>query len=436
MIIVDTALAKRAEEKRPIKVAMIGAGFQARGILLQVAQSVPGVQIVGIAARNVDQGLFAYAQAGLEAITAESENEINDAIRDGKFVVTPNAVALAQADDIECVLEVTGSTDYAARIILATIEAGKHTLHMNAEVDGTVGPILKVKADKAGVIYSFSDGDQPGVEANLLRVVKAMGVKPVLAGNIKGLHDPYRNPTTQAGFAEKYKQRPAMVASFADGTKVSFEQALVANAFDMRVAKRGMIGPDFSGGDPYAPKVPLEECLDVYKPYLGPDKPALVEYVVGASPPAGVFVLGWQEDPIQQHYYNYYKLGNGPLYVFYDPYHLCHMQVPISIGRVVLFNDAVISPDGAPKVGVVAIAKKDLSPGETIIDMGGYEVYGETENQTTINEENLLPIGIAMDCKLKRAVAKDQAITFDDVELPKGRVIDALYQEQIAYFSN
>src|SRR3546814_3203346 len=108
---------------------------------------------------------------------------------------------------------------------------------MNAELDGTLGPILKMKADRAGVIYSFSDGDQPGVQMNLYRFVAGLGVTPRLCGNIKGLHDPYRNPTTQRGFAEKWGQKSAMVASFADGTKISFEQSVVANGTGFRVAK-------------------------------------------------------------------------------------------------------------------------------------------------------------------------------------------------------
>jgi len=86
------------------------------------------------------------------------------------------------------------------------------------------------------------EGDEPGVQMNLYRFVSGLGVKPVLCGNIKGLHDPYRNPTTQAAFAARWGQKAAMVASFADGTKISFEQAIVANGTGMKVAKRGMIG--------------------------------------------------------------------------------------------------------------------------------------------------------------------------------------------------
>ena len=138
---------------------------------------------------------------------------------------------------------------------------------------------------------SGADGDQPGVQQNLLRFVRGIGVKPVLAGNIKGLHDPYRNPQTQQAFAAKWGQNAAMVASFADGTKISFEQAIVANGNGFRVARRGMLGPDFSGGDPTAPLTPIEECLPRFEEVLDQGGPGLVDYVVGARPGPGVFVI-------------------------------------------------------------------------------------------------------------------------------------------------
>jgi predicted homoserine dehydrogenase-like protein len=114
---------------------------------------------------------------------------------------------------------------------------------MNAELDATIGPLLKVYADRAGVVITNADGDQPGVVMNLLRFVKTIGYKPVLAGNIKGLQDHYRTPETQKAFAEQNKQKPKMVTSFADGTKISMEMAVVANATGFGVGTRGMYGP-------------------------------------------------------------------------------------------------------------------------------------------------------------------------------------------------
>jgi predicted homoserine dehydrogenase-like protein len=312
--------------------------------------------------------------------------------------------------------------------VLAAIEHRKHVVLMNAELDGTVGPILKEKADRAGIVYTNVDGDQPGVTMNLFRFVRGIGVRPVLCGNIKGLHDPYRTPTTQAEFARRWGQNPFMVTSFADGTKISFEQAIVANATGMRVARRGMYGHTVEAGTPIDVAARLFDAQELV------EGPGIVDYVVGASPGPGVFVLGTIDDPRQRHYLALYKLGDGPLYSFYTPYHLCHFEVPTTIARAALLGDAAIAPVGAPMVDVVTIAKRDLAEGETLDELGGYAVYGVAENADTAAAERLLPIGVAPGCRMARAIGRDRPLTYDDVILPEGRLVDALRREQAELF--
>jgi predicted homoserine dehydrogenase-like protein len=147
-----------------------------------------------------------------------------------------------------------------------------------------------------------------------------------------------------------------------------------------------------------------------------------------------VFVLGTHDHPQQKHYLSLYKLGNGPLYCFYTPYHLCHFEVPNTVARAVLFQDAALSPLGAPCVEVLATAKIDLKAGESIDGLGGYMTYGLAENADTARSQNLLPIGLAEGCTLKRDVPKDALLTFDDVELPQNRLCDQLWREQMARF--
>jgi predicted homoserine dehydrogenase-like protein len=300
---------------------------------------------------------------------------------------------------------------------------------MNAEVDGTLGPILKTYADRAGVVLTNADGDQPGVQMNLYRFVRGLGVKPVLAGNIKGLHDPYRTPTTQAEFAARWGQSPHMVTSFADGTKISFEQAIVANATGMRVSRRGMHGPEVEVG------TPIEEAASQFDVDELTAGPGIVDYVVGAAPSPGVFVLGTHDNPLQQHYLNLYKLGEGPLYCFYTPYHLCHFEVPNTVARAVLLGDATIAPIGPPQVDVIAAAKTDLAAGDALDGLGGYLTYGLAENSDLVAEEGLLPIGLAEGCRLTRNISRDQVLTYDDVEVPKGRLSDRLRAEQRKAFA-
>jgi predicted homoserine dehydrogenase-like protein len=429
MIIVDRALAERAAAGKPIRLGMIGAGFMGRGVALQIATAVPGIRLVAIANRTLENARRTYAEAGNgEPYVIESPSALSAAIAADQPAITEDWRLLTESPDIEVILEVTGSIHYAAEAVLSAIEHGKHVVLMNAELDGTVGPLLKTKADAAGVIYTNVDGDQPGVQMNLYRFVRGLGVRPVLCGNIKGLHDPYRNPTTQAEFARKWKQQPHMVTSFADGTKISFEQAIVANATGFGVAKRGMYGPTVPAG------TPIRDAMSAFPHEEFIDGPGIVDYVVQAEPGPGVFVLGTIEHPTQKHYLDLYKLGSGPLYCFYTPYHLCHFEVPMTIGRAALLNDAAIAPAGAPKVEVVAAAKIDLKAGAVLDDLGHYMSYGLCENADVVRRDGLLPIGIAPGCRLRHDIAKDTVLTYADVEVPQGRLIDTLRREQDTMF--
>jgi len=430
MIIIDKALKKRWEENNPVRVAIIGAGFMGRAIALQILSSVPGMELVAISNRNPDGAKSAYTEAGIEEVeVVETVSQLEYAIARGRHAVTEDAMLVCEAEGIDAVIEVTGAVEFGAQVVLKAIENAKHVVMMNAELDGTVGPILKVYADKVGLVLTNSDGDQPGVIMNLYRFVKGIGVNPVLCGNIKGLHDPYRNPTTQEAFARKWGQKPHMVTSFADGTKISFEQAIVANATGMRVAKRGMYGHTVTNG------TSIQEAANLYPLEALLEGPGIVDYVVGAEPSPGVFLLGTHEHPTQQHYLHLYKLGIGPLYCFYTPYHLCHFEVPSTVARAVLFGDAAIAPLGAPCVDVVATAKIDLRVGQVLDGMGHYMTYGQCENSDIAHAEQFLPIGIGEGCRLKRDVPKDKVLTYEDVELPENRLCDRLRNEQTEYFT-
>jgi len=428
VILIDGALRARQREGRPVRVAMVGAGFMGRGVASQIVRHTPGMELVAISNRRLGRGQRAYAEAGVSDVRiVDDAGQLERAIAEGVPAVTEDAAALCAADGVDVICDVTGAVEFGARVTLDAFAAGKHVVTMNAELDGTVGPLLKVLADEAGVVFSGVDGDQPGVEMNLVRLVRGMGLTPLVAGNIKGLQDPYRNPTTQEGFARQWGQDPAMVTSFADGTKVSFEQAIVANATGMTVARRGMGGADHPG---HVDELTSAYDVDELRAVSG-----IVDYVVGAKPSPGVFVLATTDDPAQRHYLNLYKLGQGPLYSFYTPYHLCHFEVPASLARAALFGDAVIAAAGPPRVEVVATAKTGLVAGRVLDGLGGYDTYGVAETATATAVQRLLPMGVAEGCRLTRDVARDDVLTYDDVELPIGRLVDQLRVQQAARFA-
>jgi len=430
VIILDKALQERHDAGRPIRVGLIGSGFMGRGITLQIAKSVPGMEVAAIYSRSLDDAGRAYAQAAIaDPVAVDSPGALDRVVERGGHAISDDPETLCDAACIDAIVEVTGTVEFAAGVVERAIARGKHIVLMNAELDGTIGPILKHKADRAGLILTNVDGDQPGVIMNLYRFVRGIGVRPVLCGNIKGLQDKYRNPTTQAGFARRWGQSPEMVTSFADGTKISFEQAIVANATGMRVARRGMHGPTVEPG------VPIRAAAERFSPDELLQGEGIVDYVVGAEPAPGVFVLGTHDDPIQRHYLELYKLGKGPLYCFYTPYHLCHFEVPWTVARAVLFKDAAIAALAGPRVDVVATAKIDLAAGQVLDGMGGYMTYGQAENSDVAAGEGLLPMGLAEGCTLTRAIAKDQVLSYRDVAAPADRLSDRLRAEQNRQFA-
>jgi predicted homoserine dehydrogenase-like protein len=426
MIIVDKALEKRQQEGNPIRVAMVGAGYMGRGIALQILTAIVGMRLVAISNRTLSEAERAYREAGADSVkTVETGAQLEEAISQGRYAITDDAMLLCQAEGIDAVIEATGEVEFGAHVVLKAIENGKHVILMNAELDATVGPILKVYADRAGVVITNADGDQPGVVMNLFRFVKTIGYSPVLAGNIKGLQDHYRTPKTQAAFAAKHNQKPRLITSFADGTKISMEMAVVANATGFRVGQRGMYGPRCTHVTEALNLFPMDQLLNG----------GLVDFVLGAEPGPGVFVLGHNEHPIKQQYMKYFKMGEGPLYVFYTPYHLPHLEVPITVARAVLFQDAAVAPIAGPICDVITVAKRDLKAGEVLDGIGGFTCYGMIENSDVCQAENLLPMGLSEGCCLKKDVPKDQVITYADVELPEGRLCDKLRAEQTAYFA-
>lgn len=428
MIIVDTALKRRAAEGRPIVVALVGAGAMARGVANQIVNAVPGMRLAAIVNRTRERAERAWREAGIaEFAVVDSQAAFDRNVQKGHPVVTDDYRLACAAPGIDVLIEATGAVEFGARFMLEAFSGGKHVVTMNAELDGTVGAVLRHRAERAGVIYSLADGDQPGVELNLWRYVRAIGLTPLVCGNIKGLQDPYRTPTTQKAFAEKWGQDPYMVTSFADGTKISFEQTCVANATGMTVEQRGMRGGDFGG---HVDELCHNGRYDIDRlRALG----GVVDYTVGSKPSPGVFVLATHDDPKQKHMLDLYKLGRGPLYSFYTPYHLCHFEVPLSAARAVLFQDVVLAAE-RPMVDVITLAKRDLKAGEQLDALGGYMTYGQCEAHPIVRAQNLLPHGLAAGCTLKRDISKDEVITHDDVTVPAGRLCDRLRAEMESLF--
>ena len=426
MIVVDAALAARARANDPVRVGVVGAGFAGRGVVLQISTATPGMEVVVVSNRTVEHAERAYRDAGITDFDrATDAAAVDEAVSAGRRCVTDNPAAVFESSAVDVVVETTGEVEFGSRVALGAIEHGKHIVLVNAELDATLGPILKVYADRAGVVLTDTDGDQPAVLMNLAREAAMLGFRPLLAGNIKSLLDHYRTPLTQKAFADAVFQRPKMITSFADGTKIAAEMATVGNGLGFGVGVRGMAGPSCSRVEEAAGLFDVESLLE---------RPN-VDYILGAEPSFGVFVLAHSDEPMVQRYMKVYKMGDGPVYTFYRPYHLSPLETPLTIARAALFADPALAPAGAPTCEVIALAKRDLQAGEQLDGIGGFTCYGVIENASTARGDDLLPIGLSDGCVLTQDVAKDDPLTFSSVDLPADRVSDRLWREQMSHFA-
>jgi predicted homoserine dehydrogenase-like protein len=299
-IMLDTVLREREATGHPIRVGMVGAGATGRAIALQLGTPIPGIRLVAIANRTPAHGERAFREANMTTWTcAGSALEAEKAIARGSRVLTNDPSVLAACGAIDVIVEVTGTVGPAARVVLDAFDYGKHVVLVNAEIDSLLGPILKAKADRSGVVLTHTDGDEPGVAMTLLRYLRSLGLRPVAAGNIKGMIDYYRNPETQRAFAEKNDQDVRKVTSFADATKLSMETTVLANATGFHAGRRGMYGPECEY---------IRELANLLPAMIGT---GLVDYAIGAAPHTGAFVIVHEESPLKKVQLAYYKLGKG-----------------------------------------------------------------------------------------------------------------------------
>jgi predicted homoserine dehydrogenase-like protein len=415
------ALARRESVGQPIRVGIVGAGATGRAIALQLGTPVHGIRLVGISNRTPSHAERAYREAGITRWDAvDTATAAETSIADGVPVLTDDPAVLLSCGAIDLIVEVTGTVDFAARVALDAFKQNKPVVLVNAELDSLVGPLLSVKAREAGVVLTHTDGDEPGVAMTLFRYLQSVGLRPVAAGNIKGMVDYYRTPTTQREFAARHDQDVKKVTSFADATKLSMETTVLANATGFGVARRGMCGPACGYVRELAHLLPADAML----------AGGIVDYCVGAAPHTGAFVVVHEENALKKTQLAYYKLGDGPFYVFYTPFHLPHIQIPSTIARAVIHHDPTVSPQAGPSCEVVTVAKRDLRAGERLDGVGGFCTYGLIDNYAAARAEDALPIALSEECVLVRDVRKGSVIAFGDVKLPATRLSDELWLEQ------
>lgn len=417
-------LRKRQQQGETTQVAIVGAGLMGRGIVRQI-DLTPGMRSALTVNRTVQRAVEAYIACGHPAddiVVSNDVEALQEAIRSARPAVTDQLGVIADLPELGVVVEATGAVQYGAEVALCAIRNQKHVVMMNAETDATVGPRLKCLADEAGVVYTNSDGDQPGVLKRLVDYVDGIGLEIVAAVNCKGFLDAYATPDSIRPWAQRQNTSLAMTTAFTDGTKMNIENAVLANATGLVPGVRGMHGVTTELA------TALNDCLAVF------GNRGLVDFTLGGDFGGGVFVIGYGVDPVMiQPYMKYLKMGNGPNYLFYRPYHLCHMETPLTIAEAVLDGEPTIAPRPEPVVEVIAVAKRDLRAGERLDGIGGYTCFGRIDE--VANAHGLLPIGLTENVLLTRPVQKDAPVPLDAVELDDSSLLMRLRREQMQTLS-
>jgi len=442
-------LAERAAQGNPIRVGIIGAGKFGGGLIAQISR-MQGMETSVVADIDLDHARSAHAVSGVSSdglVVAESSTTINDAIRQGKRVVTEDGLLVAQSDLVDVVVEVTGVPDVGARMAYEAITHNKHVVMVNVEADVTIGPILRRLADSAGVVYSLVDGDQPGSTMNIVDWARTLGFEIVAAGRGTVFFDDDRAGTPDSvperfGFDEEtLKQRHInlkMYNTFRDGTKAQVEMTALANAAGLPPDVRGMHEPSVNLAD-----IPKAFSLQEEGGFLSQHGVVELANSIGADGRTmlddplkmGVFVVIRTDHPFTQEDLAFYGLhvgGNDHNYLLYRPYHLVAVEAPISIAQAVLHGKATGSPLTTPIAEVITAAKRNLEEGTALDGGGGYTVVGLCEKADVARKEQLLPLGLASGAILKQDVAEGEAITYDMVEMKSDSFIHKLRQLQDA----
>ena len=412
--------------KTPIRVGIIGTGQMGRALAGQLA-CLPGLRPVVTADHRPSRAREALLTAGVpeeEIREADSSEQAEELIRQGKLVITGDSFLAARTPSVDVVVDATGNIEDGLAYALEAISRGKHLVTMNAEADVTVGPLLAQKAREAGVVYTGMAGDEPGAVMELYRFARAMGLTVLVLG--KGKNNPVnREATPDSAAAEALAKgmNPRMLASFQDGTKTMVELTAIANA-------TGFL-PDIPGAR--GPSAEARELPGIYRLREEGgilDHYSTVDYVSGVAP--GVFAIVTTPNPELRAQLKYLSMGDGPNYLLYRPYHLCSMETPISIARAALHKLPTIVPrEGAPFAETAAVAKRDLQAGEYLDGIGGRTVYGTILPYRDAAAQGALPMGLVNGhIKMKQNAAKGQLITYDMVELWEDSLALRLRKEQ------
>lgn len=423
-------LRQRAAKDDPIRVGIVGCGQMGSG-LAHTINNVEGMRVAAIADLDPQRAVVTFGEMGRDPadITVSEElGTLEDGIRAGAAVVTPDAMAMPELEGLEAIVEVTGVPDVGARVAHHAIMNRLPVIMMNVETDITIGVYLDRLARKVGSVYTVASGDEPGVLKMLWEQALLMGFEVVALGKGKNnTIDLAATPEACVAEAASKGMNPKMLSAFKDGTKTMVEMAAVSNA-------TGLV-PDVPGM--HGPRVEVDELVSTFIPEADGgilSRAGCVDYSTGAIAP-GVFAIVRSDDQRIRKEMKFITYADGPYYLHFRPYHLCDLETPQSVAEAVLLSEVTVTPERM-HAEVVCTAKRDLQPGMTLDGIGGPDWYGKLMAYADARAARAVPIGIGSGAVVKRPVARGSTITEVDVDVDETtfvarlrRLQDALYEE-------
>jgi predicted homoserine dehydrogenase-like protein len=439
-------LQQRQAEGRPIRIGLIGAGKFGSMYLAQVPRT-PGVHLVGIADLSPDGARANLARVGWDLQRTQAAS-LDAAIKDGSTHIGEDWRALVSHPAIDVIVECTGHPIAAVDHCLEAFTHGKHVVNVTVEADAFCGPLLALKAQQAGVVYSLAFGDQPALICDLVDWARTCGFPVVAAGRgHKWL--PHFNQSTpdtvwgNYGLTPEQAARgglnPKMFNSFLDGSKPSIECSAVSNATGLSVPSNGLLYPPASVEDiPFVTR-PIEEGGVL-------ERKGMVEVISsleanGRKIPYDIRMGVWVTVEAETDYikncfeeYNAHTDPSGRYFTLYKRWHLIGLEVGMSVASVALRGEPTGVATGW-NADVVATAKRDLQPGEMLDGEGGYTVWGKLLPAEVSRKLGGLPLGLAHDIKVIRPVRQGQSLSWADVAIDTSTRAYQLRREMESHFA-
>jgi len=405
---VAEGLDRRRLQGKPVRVGLIGAGQMGTDIIVQTCL-MSGIEVVA-AADAIPENVFAARRiagnGGRAPEMADDVAGVNRIVARGRLAVSKSYRDICAAENVDVIIDATGNPNVGAEVALATIGAGKHIVMMNVEADVTIGAYLSAKAEEAGVVYTLGAGDEPSSTMELVNFLRGLGYPIVAAG--KGKNNAFEidaTPDAYVAEATRRNMNPRMLVEFVDGSKTMVEMVALANATGLVPDTPGMHGPSAPIDSLHKTFCPREEGGLL-------SRKGAVDFTIARGVAPGVFAVAELRHPRLRERMSDLRLGDGPYYTFYRPYHLTSLEVPLSAAAAVLYGQSHMRPLPVPSAEVGARAKRELAPGETLDAIGEYCYRGFALARADAIALNALPLGLAQGAKVTRRIAKDEYLTY------------------------